>query len=69
VELVSDGETQVTVFRVGRLGSFERRELELRPGTYTVMGSRVGYRDVRIDFRVAPEIELEPIVVRCEEPI
>jgi len=69
VEFVSDGETRVTVFRVGRLGTFERRELELRPGTYTVMGSRVGYRDVRIDFRVAPEIELEPIVVRCEEPI
>ncbi|WP_405223176.1 serine/threonine protein kinase [Lentisalinibacter sediminis] len=69
VEFVSDGETEVTVFRVGRLGTFERRELELRPGTYTVMGSRVGYRDVRIDFRVAPEIELEPIVVRCEEPI
>ncbi len=69
VEFVSDGLTQVTVFRVGRLGTFERRELELRPGTYTVMGSRVGYRDVRIDFRVAPEIELEPIVVRCEEPI
>ncbi|WP_405241278.1 protein kinase domain-containing protein [Lentisalinibacter salinarum] len=69
VEFVSDGQTEVTVFRVGRLGTFERRELELRPGTYTVMGSRVGYRDVRIDFRVAPEIELEPIVVRCEEPI
>ena len=69
VEFVSDGETEVTVFRVGRLGTFERRELELRPGTYTVMGTRVGYRDVRIDFRVAPEIELEPIVVRCEEPI
>ena len=69
VQFVSDGQTEVTVFRVGRLGTFERRELELRPGSYTVMGSRVGYRDVRIDFRVAPEIELEPIVVRCEEPI
>ncbi|MEJ2602029.1 MAG: protein kinase [Gammaproteobacteria bacterium] len=69
VEFVSDGETQVTVFRVGRLGTFEQRELELRPGTYTVMGSRLGYRDVRFDFRVAPEIDIEPIVVRCEEPI
>ncbi len=69
VEFVSDGETEVTVFRVGRLGSFERRELELRPGTYTVLGSRLGYRDVRFDFRVAPEIDIEPVVVRCEEPI
>jgi hypothetical protein len=33
------------------------------------VGSRAGYRDVRLEFRVAPELESGPVVVRCEEKI
>lgn len=69
VALVSDNQTNVTVYRVGNLGSFARRELELRPGTYVAVGIRPGFRDVRREFRVAPEIDMQPIVVRCEEQI
>ncbi len=69
VRLVSDNLTDVSIFKVGKLGSFETRELNLRPGTYVATGSRPGYRDVRLEFRVAPENALEPIVVRCEETI
>src|SRR5690606_5663987 len=69
VQLVSDNATEVSIFRVGRLGAFTTRELELRPGEYVAIGSRPGYRDVRLEFRVAPEIELEPIVIVCEERI
>ncbi len=69
VELVSDNLTDVQVYKVGKLGTFATRELQLRPGTYVAVGSRPGYRDVRLEFRVAPEIEAEPIVVRCEETI
>ena len=69
VRLVSDNLTDVSIFKVGKLGNFETRELNLRPGTYVATGSRPGYRDVRLEFRVAPENPLEPIVVRCEEPI
>ena len=69
VRLVSDNVTDVSIYKVGKLGSFETHELELRPGTYVVVGSRPGYRDVRREFRVAPEIDLQPVVVRCEEPI
>ncbi|MDJ0917791.1 MAG: protein kinase [Woeseiaceae bacterium] len=69
VEIVSDNMTAVSIFKVGRLGSFERRELELRPGRYVAVGSRPGFRDVRIEFSVGPEIEMGPLVVRCEEPI
>ena len=32
-------------------GSFTRREIELKPGKYTVLGTRSGYRDVRRDVR------------------
>lgn len=69
VQLVSDGRTEVTVYRVGRLGAFLSRELELRPGSYTVIGSRDGYRDVRQTFTVLPGRELEPISVVCMETI
>jgi tetratricopeptide (TPR) repeat protein len=68
VRLESDNLTEVTVHRVGRLGTFERHELELRPGTYTVVGSRDGYRDVRQQLVVAPG-EHPTLVVRCEEEI
>ena len=36
----SDGETEVAIYHVARLGRFEERSLELPPGTYTVVGSR-----------------------------
>lgn len=68
-EIRSDGLTEITVYRVGRLGSFDTRSLELRPGRYTVIGSRDGYRDVRRDLVIAPGETPEPLVVRCEEPI
>ena len=69
VQLVSDNVTSVSIYKVGVLGAFTSRNLELRPGTYVAVGARPGYRDVRLEFRVAPEIEMQPVVVRCEEPI
>lgn len=69
VVLVSDNLTNVVVYRVGRLGTFEKRNLDLRPGTYTVVGTREGYRDVRRRLQVAPEGENEPLQVSCEEEI
>lgn len=69
VELVSDNLTQVSVYKVGMLGRFNTTELALRPGTYVAVGVRPGFRDVRLEFRVAPEIDMRPVVVRCEEPI
>ncbi|NNF40067.1 MAG: protein kinase [Woeseiaceae bacterium] len=69
VEMLSDGVTRVSVYKVGNLGNFTRRALELRPGTYVAVGVRPGFRDVRLEFRVAPEIDMQPVVVRCEEAI
>ncbi|MEO1246289.1 MAG: serine/threonine-protein kinase [Pseudomonadota bacterium] len=69
VELRSDELTDVSVYRVARLGSFSSQQLKLRPGTYVAVGSRPGFRDVRVEFRVAPELDMQPVVVRCEEPI
>lgn len=69
VWLRSDGLTEVTIFHVGRLGSFDSRMLELRPGAYTAVGTRDGYRDVRREFIVAPEGLPEPLVLICADPI
>lgn len=69
VQLVSDNITDVAIYKVGKLGTFNTTELSLRPGTYVAVGSRPGYRDVRLEFRVAPEIDMQPVVVRCEEQI
>jgi len=69
VQLTSDELTEVTVYRVGQLGAFTAKEIQVRPGTYTVVGSRNGYRDVRSTFTVLPGRQLVPISVICVEPI
>ena len=69
VRLESDQLTSVTLYRVGVLGAFAAKEVELRPGTYTAIGSRDGYRDVRQTFTVRPGRTLPPINVVCVEPI
>jgi tetratricopeptide (TPR) repeat protein len=69
VQLVSDNATEVSIYRVGKLGTFMTQELSLPPGAYVATGSRTGFRDVRLEFRVAPEADPEPIVIKCEERI
>jgi tetratricopeptide (TPR) repeat protein len=69
VRLESDEKTEVTVYRIGLLGRFALRELELRPGTYTVVGTRRGYRDVRLELVVAAGRTPQPLVVRCVDKI
>jgi len=69
VRLYSDGETEVVVYHVGRLGRFRDLQLELRPGTYTAVGSRAGYRDVRRVFTVLSGKPPPPVDIRCEEPV
>mgnify|MGYP001061696642 CR=1 FL=1 len=69
VAFQSDNLTHVTIFRVGSLGTFDHRSLELAPGEYTVIGTRPGYRDVRRQIMVVPGKPMPPIVIRCEEKI
>jgi hypothetical protein len=69
VTLHSDGETEVVIYHVSRLGRFRTHQLQLRPGTYTAVGSRTGYRDVRAVFTVKPGTPPQPVQLRCEEPV
>jgi eukaryotic-like serine/threonine-protein kinase len=69
VVLRSDSLTAVTVYRVGALGNFAERTLQLKPGRYVVVGTRVGYRDVRRELNVVPGSAAPVVVVQCVEPI
>lgn len=69
VALQSDNVTQVTVYRIGSLGTFAQRSLELAPGSYVVVGTRPGYRDVRREINVIPGATPPPVVIRCEDKI
>lgn len=69
VVVVSDNLTEVVIYRVDRLGSFSQRELELRPGTYTAVGSREGFRDVRVRFEVRSGGPPQPVTVVCTEKL
>jgi len=67
--LESDGQTSVRILRVGEFGAFERREIELKPGRYTLVGTRSGYRDVRREVTLLPGGATPPVDLRCSEPI
>lgn len=69
VSFRSDGVTSVVIYKVGKLGQFENRVVELRPGRYTVVGNRPGYRDVRKTLLIEPETPVDPVVIECKEPI
>jgi eukaryotic-like serine/threonine-protein kinase len=69
LSLVSDNLTQVAITSVGTFGSFGRRDIELKPGHYTVIGTRDGYREVRRDITVSPGEDNRTVNISCYDPI
>ena len=69
VLLTSDGLTEVSVYLVGRQGIFQQYQFDLLPGTYTIVGSRDGFRDVRKKVRVDVGAGPMSVHVVCEERI
>jgi eukaryotic-like serine/threonine-protein kinase len=69
LSLMSDNLTQVAIPSIGTFGSFTRREIQLRPGRYTVIGRREGYRDIHRDIVVSPGEGDVTVNVSCDDPI
>lgn len=69
VLLQSDEQTDVTVYKVAHIGTFRRHQLELKPGIYTAVGVRQGYRDVRKKFTVDHDQQSLVVEISCTEPI
>jgi tetratricopeptide (TPR) repeat protein len=69
VTLQSDGFTRVEVYKVGRFPPFLTQSLELLPGTYTIVGYRPGFRDVRLSLEVRPGGDRMQTTVECRDRI
>ena len=69
VSLQSDNVTRVTIYRIGELGTFTERTVDLAPGKYVVVGQRPGFRDVRRELALIPGESPAPLVIRCEDPV
>lgn len=69
VVIQSDDLTEVTIYKVGKMGRFLERRIKLRPGTYTVVGSRDGYQDVRQKLVVRSGQHTVRITIRCQKKI
>jgi hypothetical protein len=69
IAIESDNLTRVAVYKVGKLGRFSVHELDLRPGTYTIVGTRDGYQDVRQKLEVKPGLQSLRITVKCRVKI
>jgi thioredoxin-like negative regulator of GroEL len=69
VVLQSNNQTEVTLFRVAKLGVFAQTSLQLKPGRYIAAGTRMGYRDVRVEFTITGAPIDGPIRVSCDEII
>jgi tetratricopeptide (TPR) repeat protein len=69
LSLVSDNATAVAIPSIGQFGTFAKRDIQLKPGRYTVIGTRDGFRDVHRDITIAPGQESQTISVSCLDPI
>jgi tetratricopeptide (TPR) repeat protein len=69
VTIESDSLTEVAIYKVGKLGRFSIRELTLRPGTYTIVGARKGFKDVRQKIAVKAGKGPIEITLKCSEKI
>lgn len=69
LNLKSDNQTEISIYHVGRVGRLLVKQITLRPGRYTVVGSCPGYRDVRRDILLTPETAEQTLSIRCEEAI
>ncbi|MCP3851951.1 MAG: hypothetical protein GY694_17200, partial [Gammaproteobacteria bacterium] len=69
VTLHSDNETTVSIYRVGRFGQFNNKKLQMRPGKYTIIGVRSGYKDIRTIKNISARDKSLEISVICSEKI
>jgi len=69
VTIFSDEMTEVVIYKIGNLGVFKQNIVSLRPGVYIATGSRTGYRDFQIRFKVSGNTTNQTIRVECKERI
>ena len=69
ITLKSDNLTDIVVYKIAKFGKFKNKQLQLKPGKYTLVGSRPGYRDVRKVLLVTADMQEKVFTVHCVEQI
>jgi len=69
VTLISDLKTDVMLYKTGKFGLFEQKTILLKPGVYTAKGTRIGYRDTTLRFKVSPENLDQRFIIICRDRI
>ncbi len=72
--LNSDSLTQVSLKKEGAkrvmLGKFNEKKLALKPGRYTLLGTRLGFHDVRTELNVLPGTSgVQNVTISCTDLI
>ena len=65
----SNNATEVEIYHIGRFRPFVEKPIPLKPGTYTVVGRRPGFKDVRLSIKIEADMKMPVFFIRCEEPI
>jgi len=69
VTIKSDNETDIIIYKVKKFGKLIEKTILLRPGRYTIVGSRMDYRDYRKILQIKASDRKVIIDVRCREKI
>lgn len=69
VYITSDNKTDIVIYRVGKLGAINNQTLALNPGSYTFLGTRQGYRDVRLDITIGINDSQKEVTLICHEKV
>jgi len=68
IKFLSDNKTKISITRVGVFGPFAEDLIYLKPGTYEIIGMRVGFKDKRLTVNING-LDDKVIRVICNERI
>ena len=69
VTVISNGFTDVSVRGVGKVGLINEKVIDLKPGTYTFEGKRIGYRSKLIQVDIPPNLGGIVVKISSDERI
>jgi len=69
VDVISDQKTYVLVRGVGKVGTIEKKTIQLRPGNYIFEGQREGFKSKLVKVFIPIEQTSFTVKVVCDEPI
>jgi tetratricopeptide (TPR) repeat protein len=69
VQIISDGQTRISVRGVGHVGTTSNKTIELKPGKYSFEGMRTGFKSKLIRVEIPPGARRVQVEIYCDEQI